>query len=280
MFRPIKVANTRSYINKVVNTGSYFNKVANTRIPNNKFIIRKNFSDNLLIAPVPIDKFSELKNYLNNLYKYSNIGITGTLATSLTYGYMGHIIMQVFDSASILPITMLWTLNLGAHVYTYTKLTNLPYNYITRYSSQPTEIVTKEKHDWFTLYWMTAGINYAPIIALSLNIYPMIIPTVIATIMGSYIGASKFALSKCKSIKDIKKYTPVIGTITGIISAILVHSSASYMGFINFGNLSNISTMALTSIACYAFLTHDYMRAIEDYTNNKFDSVRASIKYI
>lgn len=255
MFRPIQIIKTKTPINRSINNS----------------IILRNFPNNLLITPIPINKFSEIKNYLNNIYKYSNIGICGTLITSIICGNMGSIISLVFNST--LPLTILCGFGSGANIYTYIKLKETPYNYYNK------EIITEEKRDWFTLYYMTLGIGYSPLVATSLSIHSMIIPTIVITIMGSYMGASKIALPMCKSITDIKKITPMVGTISGIISAILLHGFSSYMGFTNLGNLIDIGTMAVTATACYGFLTYDYMRAIKDYKDNKIDSIKSSIKY-
>ncbi len=218
-----------------------------------------------------INKNEKLKIYIKDIYKYSGYGFSGSIATSLATGGLATSSIMYAPSLFV-PLCGLWIGNVGFSFYSLYKISKMQ----STTSNDLTEIIPQEKKKWYKLFCISNGITLAPLVTMSFAIHPMIMPLALTSTIGTFAGASYYAL-KQNNLDAIKWQAPLIGCVTGLIGSSIVQIGASFIGYTTFAhNLDIISTLISTGVFT-GLIVADTQQAIKDFQEKKLDSINTSI---
>jgi FtsH-binding integral membrane protein len=220
-----------------------------------------------------INNNSKLKLYIKDIYKYSGCGFGGSIASSLVFGGVAAGTFAV--SGSIVPTIGLWLGNVGFSFYSLYKISK--FKSIT--NNDLTEEIPFDKKKWYTMFSISNGITLAPAVYASFAISPMIFPLALTSTLGTFGGATYYAL-KQNNLDAIKWQAPLIGCVSGLICSSIVQIGASFMGFTQFAHgLDIISTLASTAVFT-GLIIADTQKAIKDFEDKQLDSINTSVELL
>jgi FtsH-binding integral membrane protein len=220
-----------------------------------------------------INNNSKLQLYIKDIYKYSGCGFGGSIASSLVFG--GIAAGTTVLSGSMIPAIGLYIGNVGFSFYSLYKISKLRSNT----KDDLTEEIPYDKKKWYTLFSISNGITLSPAVYASFAISPMIFPLALTSTLGTFGGATYYAL-KQTNLDAIKWQAPLMGCVVGLIGSGLVQIGASFMGFTQFAHgLDIISTLASTAVFT-GLIVADTQKAIKDFEDKQLDSINTSVELL
>ena len=221
-----------------------------------------------------INNDSKLKNYIGDIYKYSGYGFGGSLAASIAFSGLSVGTLLTIPSATI-PLGILWFGNVGFSFYSIYKISKIK----SETTTDLTEIIPKEKKKWYTLFAVSNGITLAPVVGLSLGIHPMIFPLALSSTLGTFAGATYYAL-KQDNLDAIKWQAPLMGCVTGLICSGFVQIGASLAGYTQFAHGLAIATTLVSTATFTGLIVADTQQAIQDFKDKNLDSINTSLNLL
>ncbi len=221
-----------------------------------------------------INKDEKLKKYIGNVYKYSGWGFSGSLATAVGASVATASIITAIPTATI-PLGVMWVGNVCYGFYTLFQ--------IGKHRSETTntmdEIIPEKKMSNYKLFCISNGITIAPLVGASFLINPMIVPLALTSTVGTFAGATYFAL-KQDNLNAVTWQGPLMGCVTGLICSSLVQIGASLAGYTTFAhNLDIISTLVSTGVFT-GLIVADTQQAIKDFQDKSLDSINCSVNLL
>ena len=217
-----------------------------------------------------INKDDKMKKYIKDIYKYSGYGFGGSLVTSVAVGGLSTATI-LYAPGAFVPLCGLWIGNVGFSFYSLNKISKMRSS-----NKNLLEIIPQDKKKWYTLFCISNGIMLSPLTMLSFTLHPMIFPLAFTSTVGTFAGASLYALSQ-KNLDAIKWQGPLMGCVSGLICSSLVQIGATFMGYTSFAhNLDIISTLVSTGVFT-GLIIADTQQGIKDFQDKNLDSINTSV---
>lgn len=221
-----------------------------------------------------INQNEKLKKYIGDVYKYSGYGFAGSLGASLGVSAISAGILTAMPTATI-PLGIFW---FGNVCYSFYSLFQ-----IGKYNSETTktldEVIPEKKLTNYKLFCISNGITIAPLVGLSFAINPVIVPLALSSTIGTFAGASYFAL-KQDNLNAITWQAPLMGCVTGLIGSGLVQIGASLAGYTTFAHQLDIITTLVSTGVFTGLIVADTQQAIQDFENKTLDSIKCSVNLL